>query len=145
MSLSKTIKSLFPGVGIVTGYGFQTNAAAPVATTTYVVNTNTSVASNNTITGVQVSPLTQAISNGKIRVRSFTVGTNATFSTGIITATDGTTTVSLYAGDAAASAAGNAYDRVFEFCTNLSLTSFSIPVTVAANASSVDIEVAGNL
>jgi hypothetical protein len=145
MSFTKSIKSTFPGVGHATGYGFQTNAAAPVTTTTYVINTNTQMASNNTITGVQVSPLTSAISNGKVRVRSFTVGTSATLKVGAITATDGTTTVQIYAGDTAASTAGNALEFCADFVTNLNLTSFSIPVTAAANACTVDIEVAGNL
>src|ERR1017187_5252133 len=105
------------------------------AGTTYS-NTNTSIAS--TTTGIALGTFSPPISNGKIRVQSNVIGVNATYKVGVITGTDGTTTVQLYAGDQAASANSNSISEVFEFITDLALTSINVPVTTANNTSTVD-------
>jgi hypothetical protein len=139
MALTKTIRSMFPGAGLVTSYGSIVGANTNTGATTIVLNTNTSTATS------LITPLMQAISNGRIRVKGATIGTNSTSTVGIITATDGTTTLRLYAGDAIATTAGVGVDEVIDFCTNLSLNSFSVVITTAVNNCTHDVEIAGNL
>lgn len=136
--LLKSIKAIFPGLGHATSYGANLNVSTPVATTAVTIATN-STASNT------LSPLSQALSNGAIRVRTNSVGAASTQKVVNITATDGTTTISLYGGDGAATAAGQGLDETIDFVTQLNLNSFTVNIAVTANTSTHDVEVAGNL
>jgi len=139
MSFTKSIKSLFPGYGQCTSYGASTNVNTNTGSNvTITLNTNTSTSSNT------VTPISQAMSNGKIRVRTNVIGVNAVSKIVSITATDGTTTVQLYAGDANGTTAGVGLDETFDFVTNLSLNSFSVVVNVTTNNCTHDVEVGGN-
>jgi len=78
--------------------------------------------------------------SGRIRVKSATIGTNATFIVGKITATDGSSTVQLYGGDTAATSAGVGLSFILDFITDLNLTIITVNVTIGTANSTVDVE-----
>lgn len=125
MTIVNSVAKILPGMG--SGQTYQ--------------NLNTSIAS--TTTGIALGTFSPPISAGKIRVQSNVIGVNATYKVGLITGTDGTTTVQLYAGDQAATANSNSLSETIEFITDLALTSINVPVTTANNTSTVDCEVSG--
>jgi hypothetical protein len=83
------------------------------------------------------------VSRGLVRVKSNVIGVNATAQVLNITGTDGTTTVDLSAGDAIASRAGIGIDHMYQFQSDLNLTSITVAVNIATNNSTVDVEMAG--
>ena len=138
MSFVKTIKALFPGYGQATSYGSTTNVATNASSNTAITLSTASTAS------ATVVPLVKALHQGKIRVRTNVIGVNATSGIVSITATDGTTTLSIYGGDKANTSAGIGLDETIDFCTNLQLNSFTVTVNVVTNNCTHDVEIAGN-
>ena len=128
MALTTSVKNLAPGIG---------------ASDYYVSNTGVSwtAAFGKTLRlpsgSASFSP---TCSRGKVRLK-VTPGTNGTGQITSITGTDGTTTVVLYDGDANASAANQVQDFVWEFMTDLNLTSITITATVGTATATADGEV----
>ena len=130
MAFAKSVKDILPSFGSPTTTVQRSNVTTNVGATTVTLP-----ASGN---------FQPTISTGRIRVKSLTIGANATFIITGITGTDGTTTISLYGGDTAASAAGVGIDRQVSFRCDLNLTSVSVVITVATTNSTCDVEIAGN-
>lgn len=90
------------------------------------------------------------ICRGWIEVRVFGGGgTSPTISIGAITGTDGTSTVTLYAGDSAASSlsatvSGTTRELLVPFKTDLNLTSITVNTTLAGTSptATMDIDIA---
>lgn len=131
MSLLKSIMAVLPGFGHAGTYQKREGVA-------------TNSGGDTTITVPASGSLTPTLSKGMIRVKTATVGVNATVLLKSVTATDGSTTISLYAPDSAASSAGVGIERVIPFCTDLNLTSISVVLTVGTANCTHDVEVAGN-
>lgn len=130
MAFVRTIQSVLPGFG---------TPSIPVQRVNIATNTG-----NTNVTFPATGSFSPTVGTGMIRVKNNVIGVNATTKVALITGTDGTTTVQLYAGDAAASAAGTGIDETFQFVTDLNLTSITCVVNVATNNSTVDAEFAGN-
>lgn len=131
MAIVKSIRALFPGRGVATTYVKREAVAAAVGAVAIAIP-------------AAPASFQPTISNGRIRIRTNTMAGASTLIINKITGTDGTTTVELYAGDAAATAAATGLEREIPFCTNLDLTSITVNLTVGVADETVDVEVAGN-
>lgn len=130
MAFVNSVKQILPGMGSPTTVVQRVGVTTNIGTTVVTLPSSGSFA--------------PTISWGKVRAKANSIGVNATFLIAKITATDGATTVSLYGGDAAATAAGVGLDEQFEFVSELKLTSISVSITVATANSTCDVEVAGS-
>lgn len=130
MAFVKSIRSTLLGLGHATTYVKREAVSATATSHDVLLPASGSFA--------------PTISSGKIRVKAATIGASATFIVSGITGTDGSTTVMLYGGDTAASAAGIGIDHTYAFATDLSLTSITVSIVVGANTSTLDYEVAGH-
>jgi len=117
------------GFGAPIGFGFDSTAMTATATTTIA------------ITGCP------GITKGKIRIQCTNPNAATTFAVGLITATDGTTTVQVGGTTTfAATAAGTKFDFIKEFVLPISANSFSIVFTLAGSTTTgtVNTEIYGN-
>lgn len=131
MAFVNTVKQILPGMGSPTTV-VQRAAVA----------TNSGATTN--ITLPSAGSFAPTISWGKVRAKTVTVGANSTSKVASVTATDGTTTIQLYGGDAAASAVGTGIDETIDFMSDLKLTSITVAITVATANCTHDVEVAGS-
>ena len=128
MAVTKTVGKLAPGIG--SGDAVVQNLAVTANVGAVAVR----LPSGST----SFAPTASA---GIIRIKSATIGTNATFLVNSITGTDGTTTINLVGAVDTASSAGIGIDRIYHFLTELNLTSITINITVGTANSTVDAEV----
>jgi hypothetical protein len=126
MAILNSIATVAPGFGSSDYYVSRTAVTANIGTTVVTLPVSGSLA-----------PTARA---GRLRVKSSVIGVNATFLVTKITVTDGTTVVSVYEGDAAATAAGIGFSLIVDWIADINVTSVSISVTVATANSSVDAE-----
>lgn len=133
MTVTRSVKELFPGFGQVTDYVKSDSVNNPINTTTTTVLTPAMLAS---------------FRSGRVRVRGFAYpGAGAGQCTAIkITATDGTTTYVL--GNIATFAASEFFDFVLSFGPlEIAATSVSVAITMANVANgqlTADLELAVN-
>jgi len=81
---------------------------------------------------------------GYVRIKSNLLKLNVNTKVGLITATDGTNTAQLYAGDAAATANGTFYDSTFFFFFDWGVSNINITnIATTNNTATYDVEVAG--
>jgi hypothetical protein len=125
-----SVKQIMPAMGCPTVYVKRENVATAVGTVV------TAMPSSGVFAP---SP----IQSGRVRIKTVSIVSTGTVQQGIVTATDGTTTVTVCP-QQTAGAANLLMDFTFEFQTDLNNTSMSITV-IAGTANSVhDMEVAGN-
>lgn len=132
MAIANSVKVLMPGFGAPTEY----QLAAAVALT------HTGATISTAFTGFN-----NAVRTGKIRLQTVVPVVASTTITAIkITGTDGTTTVTLYQ-DAVARTAGENESLVFNFISDLYLTTVTVAITAGnagASDTTMDIEIAAN-
>ena len=129
MAVVNSVKTLFPGLGNATEYVSLIGQNVPInATTTFA------------LTG-----FVNYVRSFKVRFKVTAAGAAGQI-TGIkITGTDGTTTVTFYQ-DAVARTAAELVDFLWEFISELNLTTVSVAITMAnaGAANTADLELAGN-
>jgi hypothetical protein len=86
------------------------------------------------------------VTKGQVRSKSGTTNGATTILRGNVTGTDGTNTVTLNRAWPAASAAGTDFDEIYDFCSDLKLTSLTIPFTLGGGTTTttIDTEVFAN-
>lgn len=129
MAVVNSVKTLFPGLGSVTEYISLLAQNVPI----------------NAATGFALTGFTNYVRSGKVRVK-LTAAPASSQVTGLnITATDGTTTVILYF-DTTARTAATLFDFLYEFISELNLTTVTVTITAAnaGTAMTADLEIAGN-
>lgn len=130
MAIVNKVTALFPGFGNATEYQTLVAQNLPInATTTFTINT-----------------FVNYVRSGRFRIKNTATGGAGAGISGLqITGTDGTTTVVLHF-DTNAFPTNSFWDRVFDFISELNLTSISFLVTTVngGGAQTIDIEVAGN-
>lgn len=124
LAFKNSVKQILPGMG---------SPGVTVKQEGVVTNVGTTAVTFNGLGGITA---------GKIRVKTLVTGAGGTNKVGLITATDGTTTIQLYAGDSAATAANQGLDEQFEFISDLAITSITVNVVVAVANGTHDVEVA---
>jgi hypothetical protein len=134
MAFVNTVATTFPGNGTPTVWIQRANVA------TNTGNTNVTLPSSGAFT----PPLRVF----DVRVKTLTLGVNATCKVALITATDSTNAnnvIQIYSGDSAASAAGTAIDQTYQMGpTDITVSSINVVVNVATNNCTHDVEIAGN-
>jgi hypothetical protein len=97
-------------------------------------------------TGNVVITFVTPVTKGQIRSKSSATNGATTILRGAVTGTDGTNTVRLQPAWAAATAAGQNFDEIYEFVSDLQLTSLTIPFTLAGatTVATINTEVFGN-
>lgn len=131
MAVVNKLTVLMPAFGAPTEYVTSLAAALP----------NTATTTTYALTG-----FLNFIRTGRLRFKIIPPAGAAGQITGIkVTATDGTTTVTLYQ-DTVARTAGENIDWLYSFISDLNLTTVSLLITTAAAgaASTIDVEVTGN-
>jgi hypothetical protein len=116
------------------------------APTEYVTLLGQAVVNTATTTNYVLTGFINFVRSGRVRFKIIPPAGAAGQITAItITATDGTTTVTLYQ-DAVARTAGTNLDFLYSFISDLNLTTVTIAVTTAAAgaASTADVEITGN-
>lgn len=94
----------------------------------------TALTATGTITLTDTATDAVPFTKGRIRVKSSAVNAATTAAIGIVTGTDGTTTVTLKSAPLATTAAGTGFDINFDFISDLQLTSISFTVTLAGSS-----------
>lgn len=125
MAFIRTVKDIMPGYGSAGQFQKQEGVATNVGTT-----------------AVTTTAFVGTVSAGLIRVKTLAIGAGGTNKVGVITVTDGTTTVQIYAGDAVATAANQGLDEIFEFRSDLNITSITVNIVVAVANGTHDVEFA---
>lgn len=99
-----------------------------------------------TATGTITLTFSQAITKGRLRVKSGSTNAATTLAIGNVTVTDGTNTVIVRQAWLATTSAGTNFDQILEFCTDIQATSLSFTVTLAGatQASTISSEFFGN-
>ncbi len=131
MAILNKLTTLMPAFGAPTEYVTLLSAALP----------NAAVTTTFALTG-----FVNYVRTGRLRWKIIPPAGAAGQVTGVkVTATDGTTTVTLYQ-DAVARTAGENIDWMYSFISDLNLTTINILITTAAAgaASTIDVEVTGN-
>ena len=129
MAIVNSVKTLFPGAGNVTEYVSLLAQAVTAGTATAF-----------TLTG-----FVNYVRSGKIRVKTTAAPASSTITGIVITGTDGTTTVTLGSYAYVATTAAQLVDLLFEFISELNLTTVTVTITEAGGtAPTADIELAGN-
>jgi len=129
MSIVNSVKTLFPGMGNATEY-------VSLLGQTVTAGTSTAFALTGFINYVR---------SGKIRFKTTAAPASSTITGIVITGTDGTTTVTLDSRSYVASTAAQLVDYLFEFLSELNLTTITVTVTEAGGtAPTADLEIAGN-
>lgn len=124
MTIVRSCKSMIQGADFYTSVQ---NTAAAVGSSTIRVPSGSG----------SFSP---TASMGKIRVKFTNGGTGTSLISGI-TGTDGTNVVRIYTGDSGAVAAGQIEDLLWDFITDLNLTSINVNYTVGVVAAVADVEI----
>lgn len=124
MAFKNSVKQILPGMG---------SAGVAVKQEGVATNVGTTPVTFNNLGG---------ISAGKIRAKTLSTGAGGTNKIGVITATDGVTTIQLYAGDSAATSANVGLDAQLEFISDLAITSITVNIVVAVANGTHDVEVA---
>ena len=130
MAFINSVKDIHPGFGSPGLYLKREGVATNVGTTNIAMPSAGSFA--------------EAISCGRLRVKTATVAAGGTVQLGAITATDGTTTVTVNPQQNAL-AANALLDVVLEFRTDLKLTSITVQIIAGVANSTHDVEIAGNV
>lgn len=131
MAIVNKLTVLMPAFGAPTEYVTLASQALP----------NTATTTTYALTG-----FLNFVRTGRIRFKIIPPAGAAGQITGVkVTATDGTTTVTLYQ-DSVARTAGENIDWMYSFISDLNLTTVSLLITTAAAgaASTIDVEVTGN-
>jgi hypothetical protein len=92
-----------------------------------------------TATGNVTITFATPVTKGQIRSKSSATNAATTALRGAVTGTDGTNTVRLQPAWVAATAAGQNFDEIYDFCSDLQLTSLTIPFTLGGGATIVTI------
>jgi hypothetical protein len=116
MTAQATSPFLLTSAAVLLGLG------APIANIYDV----TALAATGNVVITFVTPVTK----GQIRSKSSAVNGATTALRGAVTGTDGTNTVRLQPAWSAATAAGQNFDEIYDFCSDLQLTSITIPFTL---------------
>lgn len=130
MAFSNSVVTIHPGMGSPTTYVKRESVATAVGTVTITMPA----------TGA-FSPA--GIRSGRIRVKTESIVSGGTVQLGVITATDGTTTVSI-APQQTALAANVLMDNTIQFCIDIVATSITVTVIAGTQNSVHSVEVAGN-
>lgn len=130
MSLNSSVNQIHPGFGSPTVQLQRLNVVTNAGNTTVTLPVSGSF-----------SPTT--ITKGWLRVRTNSIGVNATFKIINISGTDGTSTDLFSTGQANLTGAGQRMEFLIPFITELNLTSISISVNVNTNNSTMDFDLAG--
>lgn len=131
MAIVNKLTVIMPAFGAPTEYVTLLGSALP----------NTAVTTNFVFTG-----FLNFVRSGRLRFKIIPPAGAAGQITGIkVTATDGTTTITLYQ-DAVARTAGENIDWLYSFISDLNLTTVTLAITTAAAgaASTLDAECTGN-
>ena len=129
MAIVNSCKTLFPGVGNATEYITLLAQNVPI----------------NASTAFALTGFTNYVRSGRVRFKT-TNAPAASQITGIkIEGTDGVTTVALYQ-DTITRTAAELVDLLFDFISELNLTTVTVTVTMAnaGTAATADFEIAGN-
>lgn len=130
MAFSNSVASIHPGMGSPTVYQKRESVATNVGTVTITVPASGSF----TPAGIR---------SGRIRVKTESIVSGGTVQLGVITATDGTTTVTV-SGQQTALAANTLLDQTILFCIDIVATSITVTVIAGTQNSVHSVEVAGN-
>jgi len=142
MTFTRRLATIFPGFG-----QGQMND-------TLFLNANQALTSGQNTVAVPASgSFSPTISAGKVRIKVYAgAGTSPTLTDIVVTATDGTTTVTFPQGAyhpsvAVSMTTTSIIDFEFDFITDLNLTSFSFKITLAGTSptATADIEVLGTI
>lgn len=131
MAIVNKLTVIMPAFGAPTEYVFLTAQALP----------NTATTTTYALTG-----FINFVRSGRLRFKIIPPAGAAGQITGIkVTATDGTTTLTLYQ-DTVARTAGENIDWLYSFISDLNLTTVNLLITTAAAgaASTIDVEITGN-
>jgi hypothetical protein len=128
MAIVNKLTTLMPAFGAPTEYVALAAQAQTTAGTT-----------NNALTG-----FINFVRSGRIRFKTVPAAGTAALTAVVITATDGTTTITLYQ-DATARTASTNQEFLYSFISELNLTTITVALTWGAGtASTVDLEITGN-
>jgi len=99
-----------------------------------------------TASGTITLTLPQAITKGKMRIKSTAVNASTTTAIGAVTATDGTNPVQISAALLPTTAAGARFDLLLDFACDIQATSISFATTLAGatQAATINTELYGN-
>jgi hypothetical protein len=135
MTIRRSVTSLFPGKGLAGTYAFRSNVNCNVGSTTV----------SFPVTGTNVAP---PLSNGVVRIKTATLGTNSNVNVQSVIVTDNTSgvanNVQVYNGDVGLTANSVGMDRVIDFFTDVTVQQVSVVVNVSNNTCTMDFELAGN-
>lgn len=92
-----------------------------------------------TATGNVTITFNTPVTKGQIRSKSSATNAATTALRGAVTATDGTNTVRIQPAWTAATAAGQNFDEIYDFCSDLQITSITIPFTLGGGTTIVTI------
>lgn len=97
-------------------------------------------------TGNVVIAFPTPVTKGQIRSKSSAVNAATTILRGAVTGTDGTNTVRLNPAWSGATAAGQNFDEIYDFASDLQITSITIPFTLggASTIATINTEVFAN-
>jgi hypothetical protein len=129
MAIANKLTTLMPAFGAPTEYITSLSVNIPINATT-----------TTALTG-----FTNFVRSGRVRFKSQAALTASQLTGVVVTATDGTSTVTLYA-DATTRVAANFVDFLYSFISELNLTTVSVALTLAnvGGAATVDFEITGN-
>jgi hypothetical protein len=129
MAIVNTVKTIMPGLGNPTEYVALVAQNQPI-----------NAATANVLTG-----FINYVRSGKIRIKSTSAPAASQVTAILITGTDGVTTVTLYQ-DATARTAATLLDFLYDFISELNLTTITVTITLAnaGTAQTWDFEICGN-
>lgn len=141
MTFTNRLATIFPGFG------------QPQSNDTLFLNQNVALSgtSQQSNTIPSTGSFVPTLSRGKVRVKIYAgIGTTPTFTDLVVTGTDGTTTVTLFAfhpNAAIALSTTGIVDLEFDFICDLNLTSITIKTTLGGTSpgATMDAEVAGTI
>jgi len=112
-----------------------------------ISNVATNSGANTNVTLPASGSFVQPVSAAVIRVKTLTVGVNATCKVAAIIGTDASNAnnlIQVYGGDGGASPAGVGIDESFSIRSDVSLGSINVVVNVATNNCTHDVSIAAN-
>lgn len=133
MAFVNSIKTISQGFGSAGTYSKREAVATNVGTVVITIPSAGTFSSNGNGPGVRT---------GRIRVKTASLTATGTVQRGVITATDGTSLVTI-AGQQTALAADKLLDETIEFCLDFLATSMTVTIIAGTANSTHDVEIAG--
>jgi len=129
MAIANKLTTLMPAFGAPTEYVTLLSQNCPI----------------NTTTSFALTGFINYVRTGRVRYKTQAAQTASQTTGVVITGTDGTNTVTLYA-DAVTRVAANFIDFLYSFISEFNLTTVTVAVTLAnvGSAQTLDLEITGN-